>query len=83
MSDMQWSELSPLFAQIGARLESLEAQVALLSEKAGVGYMPVVRPVPPEIVTLARSGKLLEAMRQYRALTGASMEEARTAVMGL
>ncbi len=83
MSDMQWSELSPLFAQIGARLESLEAQVALLSEKADIGYMPAARPVPPEIVALARSGKLLEAMRQYRALTGASMEEARTAVMGL
>ncbi|HEY6470985.1 MAG TPA: hypothetical protein VI434_14590 [Candidatus Dormibacteraeota bacterium] len=83
MSDMEWSELSPLFAQIGARLESLEAQVALLSEKVGVGYMPVAQPVPPEIVALARSGKMLQAIQQYRALTGASLDEARTAVMGL
>jgi ribosomal protein L7/L12 len=83
MSDMQWSELSPLFAQIGARLESLEAQVALLSEKVGIGYMPVAQPVPPEIVALARSGKMLQAIQQYRALTGASLDEARTAVMGL
>jgi ribosomal protein L7/L12 len=83
MSDLEWSELSPLFAQIGSRLESLEAQVALLSEKVGIGYMPVAQPVPPEIVALARSGKMIQAMQQYRALTGASMEEARTAVMGL
>jgi hypothetical protein len=67
------SELNPYFAQIGRRLESLEAQVALLSATAGVAYAPTTSPVPPEIIELARSGKTLEAMRQYRALTGASM----------
>jgi hypothetical protein len=77
------SELNPYFAQIGRRLESLEAQVALLSATAGVAYAPTTSPVPPEIIELARSGKTLEAMRQYRALTGASMEDARTAVLGL
>jgi ribosomal protein L7/L12 len=83
MSGMDWSELSPYFAQIGQRLQDLEAQVVILSRVAGVPYATSHPPVPQEIVDLARSGKVLDAIKQYRALTNCSMDEAKTAVMGL
>jgi ribosomal protein L7/L12 len=37
-------------------------------------------PLPPEIVELARSGHRLEALRRYRDLTGADLDEARDAI---
>jgi len=33
--------------------------------------------VPPEIVDLARQGKTLQAIKEYRALTGATLDEAK------
>ena len=39
--------------------------------------------VPPEIADLARRGKTLEAIRRYRALNGASLDEARAAIDAL
>jgi len=36
-----------------------------------------------QIVALARSGKMIEAMLQYRQLACASIKDARAAVMGL
>jgi ribosomal protein L7/L12 len=80
---MDGSELSPFFAQIGQRLQELEAQVEVLSRIAGVPYATSHPPVPPEIVALARSGKIIEAIKQYRELTNVGMEEAKAAVLGL
>jgi ribosomal protein L7/L12 len=80
---LDWSELNPLFAQIGQRLQELEAQVMILSAQAGIPYATSHPPAPPEIVALARSGKLIDAIKQYRALTNCSLEEAKTAVLGL
>jgi len=54
------------------RLTEIEAQPALGG-----------RVVPEEIVALARSGRRLEAIQRYRALTNATIEEARLVVMAL
>jgi hypothetical protein len=35
------------------------------------------------VVELARAGKQLEAIRRYRELTGASMDDPRSVVVGL
>lgn len=39
--------------------------------------------VPQEIVELARAGKTLEAIKRYRALNGATLDEARAAIANL
>jgi hypothetical protein len=39
--------------------------------------------VPDEIVELAHAGKTLEAIRRYRALNGATLDEARAAIAKL
>jgi len=36
--------------------------------------------VPPELVLLARSGKLIQAIQQYRQMTGIGLKEAKAAV---
>lgn len=72
--------LRHLFAQVGERLAGIEAQLSILSEKAGVPYHPPSEGVPQEIVDLVHAGNKLEAIRQYRILTGASLEDARNVV---
>ncbi len=39
--------------------------------------------VPPEILELVRAGKKLEAIKRYRALNGATLDEARAAIAKL
>jgi ribosomal protein L7/L12 len=39
--------------------------------------------VPDEVVTLARAGKQLDAIKRYRELTGANIDQAREVVIGL
>jgi hypothetical protein len=48
-----------------------------------VPFVPLNAAVPSDVVELARAGKTIEAMTQYRALTNASPDEARSVVMGL
>ena len=72
--------LRHLFAQVGERLAGIEAQLAILSEKAGVPYQPPSDGVPQEIVDMVHSGNKIEAIRQYRILTGASLDDARKIV---
>jgi hypothetical protein len=77
-------ELQPMLDQIGRRLEALERQIALLSEKAGVPYaLSVSATVPADVLELARAGQTLDAVRRYRELTGASGDEARAFVSTL
>jgi ribosomal protein L7/L12 len=71
------------FDQIRERLERIEAQLKLLSQTVGVPYADPAATVPPEVVELARSGNTLEAIKQYRAATGAGLEEARDVVATL
>ncbi|WP_248964530.1 hypothetical protein [Sphaerisporangium perillae] len=71
------------FEQISERFARIETQLALLSEKLGVPYDPPSAGVPTEVVQLARAGKELEAIKLYRAMTNASLVEAREVVLGL
>jgi ribosomal protein L7/L12 len=82
-SYLLWSDVQPVLAQLGERLEAIETQVAILSDRLGVPYERPLAEVPPEIVELARAGSTLQAIKRYRELTGASLEDARSVVMSL
>lgn len=71
------------FAETNRRLREAEAQIARLSEHAGIDYELPNAEVPQEVVDLAQSGKVLEAMKLYREQTGADADTARTVVGGL
>jgi ribosomal protein L7/L12 len=69
-------------ADLKRRITLLEQQVSyLLSEFSEAA--PGAPIVDPEVVALARQGKLLDAIKVYRAQTGASLEEARSVVNSL
>ena len=76
-------DLRPYFDQIGRRLESLEQQMILVSEKAGLNYVPITEGVPQDVVALVRAGDMLGAIKRYRELTGVGLEEAKHVVQGL
>jgi hypothetical protein len=78
-----WPDIQPTISRIAERLDVIEQQLEVLSNAAGVPYARPVAAVPPEIVELARAGKTLDAIREYRALTNADHETAKTIVMGL
>ena len=71
------------FDKINERMRAIEAQLVILSERAGVAYNPPGEDVPPDVVELARAGETMDAIRRYRELTGAGLEEARDVVTGL
>jgi ribosomal protein L7/L12 len=72
-----------MFDRVNERLRAIEAQLALLSEKAGVPYEAPGSDVPEDVVELAKEGKTLEAIKRYRELTGAGGDEAREVVAGI
>jgi ribosomal protein L7/L12 len=72
--------LRQVFGQVSERLAAVESQVAILSEHAVVPYARPGEGVPQEIVDLVHQGNKIEAIRQYRLLTGVSLEDARNAV---
>ena len=71
------------FESINRRLRMIEEQLVRLSETGGFAYTPSWAEVPEEVIALAQQGKQLEAMKRYRELTGANMEQARDVVVGL
>jgi len=76
-------QLSSYVDQIFERLRAIEAQLAILSEKAGVPYEAASQEAPAEVVELVAAGDRMGAMRKYRELTGAGMEEAQEAIAKL
>jgi ribosomal protein L7/L12 len=76
-------QLSSFVDQIFKRLQGIEAQLAILSEKAGVPYERAADKAPDEVVELARAGDRMAAIKKYRELTGAEMAEAQEVVEGL
>jgi large subunit ribosomal protein L7/L12 len=82
-SYLLWSDVQPVLAQLGKRLDAIEAQLERLSELSGVPYARPLAEVPPEIVELARAGKTIEAIKRYRELTGAALAEARDVILAL
>jgi ribosomal protein L7/L12 len=77
------AQLSSFVDQIRKRLDALEAHAKAVGEKAGVPFETSADAAPPEVVELARSGDRMGAIKRYRELTGASMEEAQGVVGGL
>jgi ribosomal protein L7/L12 len=72
--------LAQLFGQVGKRLAAIEDQLAALSQHTGVPYARPTEGVPQEIIDLAHQGNKIEAIRQYRILTGASLAESQKVV---
>ena len=83
MSAYNELQLSSFVDQIFERLRAIEAQLALLSEKAGVPYDAPGKDVPAEVVELAAQGDRMGAIKKYRELTGAGIEEAQEAIAKL
>jgi ribosomal protein L7/L12 len=77
------ASLQSHFESINRRLQMIEEQLVRISETGGFAYTPSWSEVPEEVVALARDGKQLEAVKRYRELTGANMEQARDVVVGL
>jgi large subunit ribosomal protein L7/L12 len=78
-------------ALINRRLALLEQQVRLLSERVGVPCPPFFSDadaaahggVPAEVVSLARAGNAIAAIKLYREITGAGLREAKDVVDSL
>jgi ribosomal protein L7/L12 len=67
------------------RLDRIEAQLKLIAQTEGVPYATYAESlnVPDEVVALARAGKQLDAVKRYRELTGANVDQAREVIIGL
>ena len=76
-------QLSSFVDQIFDRLRAIEAQMAIVSEKAGVPYDLPSKGVPEEVVKLVEAGDRLGAIKKYRELTEADMDKAKEVVEGL
>ena len=77
------ASLEAHFESINKRLRMIEEQLVRLSETGGFAYTPSWSEVPEEVIALAQQGRQLEAMKRYRELTGANVEQARDVVVGL
>ncbi len=76
-------QLSSYVDQIFERLRKIEAHLAVVSSAAGVPYANPAASAPPEVLELVQAGDRVGAVRKYRELTGAGLEEAQTAVQAL
>ncbi len=83
MSAYNELQLSSFVDQIFERLRAIEAQLAILSEQAGVPYEAASQSAPAEVIELVQSGDRMGAIKKYRELTGAGMEEAQEAIAKL
>ena len=70
--------------RLRTRVTHLEKQVRVLMEKAGMSYSgPEGDAMPMEVHELYLKGERKEAIRLYRDLTGATLNEAKEAVESL
>ena len=83
MSAYNELQLSSFIDQVFERLRAIEAQLAVLSEKAGVPYDVPGQEVPQEVADLVLAGDRMGALRKYRELTGSGVEEAQEAISKL
>ena len=82
-AEFQAEQLLRRFNAINERLRNIEAQLTVLSDKAGVPYTAPAEEAPADVVELARGGDVLGAMKRYREVTGADADTAREVVLGL
>jgi ribosomal protein L7/L12 len=78
--EVRWGALTPRLQALAERLDYIERHLVDIAQKGGYHYAPFDSGVPAEVVELARAGKMIEAIKRYRALTDASFEQARDAV---
>jgi hypothetical protein len=78
------AQVTAYIQQYRERFKAIETQLALISEKLGLPYENLNdAEVPTEVRELARAGKRLDAVKQYRILTGASLDVAQDVVSKL
>ena len=75
--------LTAHFDATNRRLAAIEAQLELISNTVGVAYARPLAEVPEDVIELARAGDKLGAIKRYRELTGANMDQARDVVVGI
>ena len=63
-----------------SRVSRLEAQVAQIYEHLGIEPPGPPAGVPLDVIDLASSGNRIAAIKRYRELTGADLEEAKRVV---
>ena len=78
--EVWWSDLLPRLEGLAERLDYIERYLVDLGQAAGYRYAPFGTGLPPEVAALARAGKTLEAVKLYRQLTDANLEQAKIAV---
>ena len=62
------------------RVSRLEAQVARINEQLGIEAPGPPAGIPLDVIDLAASGNRLAAIKRYRELTGADLDEAKRVV---
>ena len=78
------AQVTASIQQSRERFTAIETQLALISAKLGLPYEnPTDVDVPAEVRELAQAGKRLDAVKQYRILTGASLDVAQDVVSKL
>jgi ribosomal protein L7/L12 len=75
-----WSNLQPRLDGIKARLDTIEQYLVAVSEKLGVPFTPPASELPADVVALAQAGDRLGALKRYRELTGADLQEAQARI---
>ena len=80
---MNWQDIEPLIQGLAKRLDYIEEHLVHMGNAVGYRYAPFNSEVPDEVKQLAREGKTLEAMKAYRAATGASAAQAKSVVLSL
>ena len=70
---------------INRRLDRIEEHLVLLADTVHVPYATYAQSlnIPDDVVALAREGKRLEALKRYRALTGANIRQAEEILAAL
>jgi ribosomal protein L7/L12 len=81
--ELTWNDIEPVMQGLAKRLDYIEEHLVHLGEAVGFRYAPMNSGVPPEVKELVRAGKTLEALRRYREVTGASLEQAKAVVLSL
>jgi ribosomal protein L7/L12 len=82
--EQQISDLQKDNSLLRARVAKLERTVAFLLDHTHATYVDQPDEGPfPDVVALVRSGNRLEAIKLYRAKTGASLAQAQEYVNGL
>ena len=83
-SDAEIQALQHNVAAIKKRLDYIEEHLVQLSNSGiGAGYAPSTADIPAEVLELARAGKRLDALKKYRELTNASMDQAQDVISGI